>query len=102
VPQRFHACFTRRIREYEQWKARKLASRYVYAFADGTYFTVIYNEQGCKMPILDGPVERLQGIYAVKWLCWLIELSNRGVCEVWYNLQRAQARSVRQGVGIEG
>src|SRR2546421_477065 len=27
--------------EYEQWKTRKLASRYVYAFADGTYFTVI-------------------------------------------------------------
>jgi len=38
--------------EYEQWKTRKLAERYVYAFADGTYFTVIYNEQGCKMPIL--------------------------------------------------
>lgn len=38
--------------EYEQWKTRKLASRYVYAFADGTYFTVIYNDQGCKMPIL--------------------------------------------------
>src|SRR5438270_185462 len=38
--------------EYEQWKSRKLASRYVYAFADGTYFTVIYNGQGCKMPIL--------------------------------------------------
>jgi putative transposase len=29
-----------------------LAERYVYAFADGTYFTVIYNGQGCKMPIL--------------------------------------------------
>jgi putative transposase len=29
--------------EYEQWKRRKLAERYVYAFADGTYFTVIYN-----------------------------------------------------------
>ena len=38
--------------EYEQWKTRKLAERYVYAFADGTYFTVIYNGQGCKMPIL--------------------------------------------------
>jgi transposase-like protein len=38
--------------EYEQWKSRKLASRYEYAFADGTYFTVIYNGQGCKMPIL--------------------------------------------------
>src|SRR6266581_6905430 len=38
--------------EYEQWKTRKLAERYVYAFADGTDFTVIYNGQGCKMPIL--------------------------------------------------
>ena len=38
--------------EYEQWKSRKLCERYVYAFADGTYFTVIYNGEGCKMPIL--------------------------------------------------
>jgi putative transposase len=38
--------------EYEQWKKRKLAERYAYAFADGTYFTVIYNGEGCKMPIL--------------------------------------------------
>ena len=38
--------------EYEQWKSRKLSERYVYAFADGTYFTVIYNGEGCKMPIL--------------------------------------------------
>jgi transposase-like protein len=38
--------------EYEQWKTRPLAERYAYAFADGTYFTVIYNDEGCKMPIL--------------------------------------------------
>ncbi len=38
--------------EYEQWKSRKLAERYEYAFADGTSFTVIYNSEGCKMPIL--------------------------------------------------
>ncbi len=38
--------------EYEQWKQRQLAQRYAYAFADGTYFTVIYNGEGCKMPIL--------------------------------------------------
>lgn len=38
--------------EYDQWKNRQLASRYEYAFADGTYFTVIYDGQGCKMPIL--------------------------------------------------
>jgi putative transposase len=38
--------------EYEQWKSRKLCERYAYAFADGTYFTVIYDGAGCKMPIL--------------------------------------------------
>lgn len=38
--------------EYEQWKSRRLSQRYAYAFADGTYFTVIYNGEGCKMPIL--------------------------------------------------
>ena len=38
--------------EYSHWKTRKLEKRYAYAFADGTYFTVIYNGQGCKMPIL--------------------------------------------------
>jgi putative transposase len=38
--------------EYEQWKRRKLRERYLYAFADGTYFTVIYKSEGCKMPIL--------------------------------------------------
>lgn len=38
--------------EYEQWKTRRLEERYAYAFADGTYFTVIYNDEGCKMPIL--------------------------------------------------
>jgi putative transposase len=36
--------------EYQEWKQRQLEERY--AFADGTYFTVIYNGQGCKMPIL--------------------------------------------------
>jgi transposase-like protein len=38
--------------EYEQWKQRQLSERYEYAFADGTYFTVIYHDEGCKMPIL--------------------------------------------------
>lgn len=38
--------------EYEQWKQRQLCERYEYAFADGTYFSVIYNGQGSKMPIL--------------------------------------------------
>ncbi len=38
--------------EYREWKQRRLEERYAYAFADGTYFTVIYNGQGCKVPIL--------------------------------------------------
>jgi hypothetical protein len=38
--------------EFEAWKTRPLAARYVYAFADGTYFTVIYDNEGQKMPIL--------------------------------------------------
>ena len=38
--------------EYEQWKQRPLAEQYAYAFADGTYFSVMYNGEGCKMPIL--------------------------------------------------
>jgi len=38
--------------EYDAWKERSLSARYLYAFADGTYFTVIYGEEGHKMPIL--------------------------------------------------
>ena len=38
--------------EYQAWKVRPLCERYEYIFADGTYFTVIYEEEGCKMPIL--------------------------------------------------
>lgn len=38
--------------EYAIWKSRPLHSRYEYIFADGTYFTVIYEGEGCKMPIL--------------------------------------------------
>jgi putative transposase len=38
--------------EYQAWKTRPLESHYAYAFADGTYFTVIYAHEGHKMPIL--------------------------------------------------
>src|SRR5215204_5693842 len=38
--------------EYQAWKRRPLSPRYEYLFADGTYFTVIYEGEGCKMPIL--------------------------------------------------
>lgn len=39
-------------REYAVWKERALSPHYLYCFADGTYFTVIYGEEGHKMPIL--------------------------------------------------
>ncbi len=38
--------------EFDAWKKRKLATHYLYGFADGTYFSVIYQDEGCKMPIL--------------------------------------------------
>lgn len=38
--------------EYAQWKTRMLAERYVYVFADGTYFSVIYEGESNKTPIL--------------------------------------------------
>lgn len=38
--------------EFEAWKKRPLQSHYLYLIADGTYFSVIYNGQGVKMPIL--------------------------------------------------
>jgi putative transposase len=38
--------------EFEGWKKRSLQGHYLYVFADGTYFTVIYDSQGEKMPIL--------------------------------------------------
>jgi transposase-like protein len=38
--------------EFAAWQNRPLAAKYRYAFADGTYFTVIYEGEGCQMPIL--------------------------------------------------
>jgi putative transposase len=38
--------------EFQAWKTRPLDAHYVYAFADGTYFSVIYDAEGHKMPIL--------------------------------------------------
>jgi transposase-like protein len=37
---------------YAEWKRRALPERYLYVFADGTYFSVIYEGKGQKMPIL--------------------------------------------------
>jgi hypothetical protein len=38
--------------EFAQWKNRPLHAHYRYLFADGTYFSVIYDGQGHTMPIL--------------------------------------------------
>ncbi|MEJ5312544.1 MAG: IS256 family transposase [Anaerolineae bacterium] len=38
--------------EFATWKQRPLDAHYAYAFADGTYFTVIYEATGQKTPIL--------------------------------------------------
>jgi len=38
--------------EYTAWETRPFAEKYASAFVNGTYFTVIYNGEGCKMPIL--------------------------------------------------
>lgn len=38
--------------ELASWKKRPLQAHYLYVIADGTYFSVIYDGQGTKMPIL--------------------------------------------------
>lgn len=38
--------------EFDAWKQRPLLAHYLYIFADGTYFTVIYDDAGHKMPVL--------------------------------------------------
>jgi len=77
--------------EFERWKNRPLLDHYVYCFADGTYFSVIYDDQGCKMPILavigirpDGQREVLAFSVGDRenqtaWEALLDELKTRGV-----------------------
>lgn len=38
--------------EYESWRSREISSHFLYCYADGTYFNVIYNGESCKMPNL--------------------------------------------------
>jgi putative transposase len=80
--------------EFATWKKRSLAAKYVYVFADGTYFTVIYESEGCKMPILavvgiDEQGERDVLAFSVgerenqaAWEEVLADLKRRGVQEV--------------------
>ena len=80
--------------EYQAWKSRPLEAHYKYAFADGTYFTVIYNHEGHKTPILAIVGITLQGERQVlgftvgdrenqgAWEDALDDLKRRGVKEV--------------------
>lgn len=67
--------------EFEAWKTRPLAAHYVYAFADGTYFTVIYDGHGQKMPILAVIGIRTDGGRKNQpaWADLLAQLKQRGV-----------------------
>jgi putative transposase len=80
--------------EYAAWKERSLSSHYLYCFADGTYFTVIYGDEGHKMPILAVVGVNCQGEKEVlgfttgekenqhAWQDLLADLKQRGVQEV--------------------
>jgi putative transposase len=80
--------------EFQSWKSRALAAHYAYCFADGTYFSVIYNAEGCKMPILavigiraDGTREVLafrvgERENQTAWEDLLADLKTRGVQQV--------------------
>lgn len=80
--------------EFETWKTRKLQAHYLYVFADGTYFTVIYDQEGCKMPILavigidaEGHRDILAFTVGARenqpaWEDLLADLKNRGVQQV--------------------
>jgi transposase-like protein len=80
--------------EFEQWKKRPLQEHYLYIFADGTYFTVIYDGQGEKMPILavigidSGGKREILGFRIgdrenqKAWEDLMDDLKNRGVCQV--------------------
>lgn len=80
--------------EYAIWKERTLSPHYLYCYADGTYFTVIYGDKGHKMPILavvginpQGEKEVLGFTTGEKenqhaWQDLLADLKRRGVKQV--------------------
>lgn len=80
--------------EFNAWKTRPLAERYAYLFADGTYFTVIYDGEGVKMPIIAVVGIRMSGEREVlafttgehenqqAWEDLFDDLKRRGVKEV--------------------
>jgi putative transposase len=80
--------------EFETWKKRPLAAHYRYIFLDGTYFTVIYDKEGQKTPVLAAVGIRRTGEREVlafrvgdrenqiAWQDLLADLIQRGVKEV--------------------
>jgi transposase-like protein len=77
--------------EFEEWKKRPLQAHYRYVIADGTYFSVIYDGEGKKMPILAVIGIDLEGKREVlgfsvgdrgnqqAWEAVLTDLKNRGL-----------------------
>lgn len=80
--------------EFKTWQERQLPPRYAYVFADGTYFSVIYDGVGQKMPILALIGITVEGVREViaftvgerenagAWENLLAEIKARGVQEV--------------------
>jgi putative transposase len=80
--------------EFKTWQERKLPRRYAYVFADGTYFSVIYDGVGQKMPILALIGITVEGVREViaftvgerenqgAWENLLADIKVRGVQEV--------------------
>jgi putative transposase len=80
--------------EFQAWKQRPLAPHYIYCFADGTYFSVIYDHEGCKMPILAAIGIRPDGVREVlafsvgdrenedAWKQLFDDLKTRGVVQI--------------------
>ena len=80
--------------EFAAWKKRPLQAHYLYVIADGTYFSVIYEGEGQKMPILALIGIDLQGKREVlgfstgdrenqqAWEALLTDLKDRGLASV--------------------
>ncbi len=80
--------------EFATWKKRPLASQYQYIFLDGTYFTIMYDGAGQKMPVLAAVGINLLGQREVlgfrvgdrenqtAWEDLLQDLKDRGVKQV--------------------
>jgi transposase-like protein len=80
--------------EFQAWKKRRLAEHYAYLFVDGTYFSVIYQAEGVKMPIIAAVGISISGEREVlafstgerenqkAWEDLFDDLKNRGVKQV--------------------